>query len=1159
MNFITTLQNTEKYKSFLSNLSIKTPYKITGMNLGVKSSWFASFPFDSYDSTIIVTNSKEEEDFLSSFFENLNISFEIFPSLELSPYEEILTDVNIVDKQFQIIEKLLTKKIKVVLTKTKGLTQKLLSEKDLKENIITVRKGQVISPSKFVEELVRLGYNPTETLERKGDFSRRGGIINFIPLGYSTPVKIEWFDDEIELIREYDLLTKKAQNDIDLLTIYPTSKIMLPKIIPNNFKEGILKTMMEQIVKVYNLGFTKNAEDLRKKIEKDLNDIKNLTYTSALYGYFNFLYKDSASLLDFLPKNSVVVWSDFTAQNSFLKKLEETLEETLKNKLEKGFLLENTGKLFISLDELLKKSRNFIQIRLSNFNDMPNVNLQYSGTSLPPFNNKFEDLILYIKKLAKEEEKNTLIITAQPQRALTLLREKDCEAFYGHDYDLSTVKGKIFIEKGSVQKGFILNDINTIVVTDAELFGWSQRPVTKKSKDKKDNGIKITKVQDIKIGDYVVHHAHGIGQYKGLRTVEIQGRKREYFEIIYSKEDKLLVPIEQINLLSLYRGSSDVPPRLSKMGGVEWENLKSRIRDSVRNIAGELIALYAKRATAKGNSFMPDTEWQGQMEDAFPYDETPDQLTAILDTKADMEKDKPMDRLICGDVGFGKTEVAIRAVFKAIMSGKQVAVVAPTTVLSQQLYDVMHQRFSPYPIKMAIVNRFRSSKESKTIYEELKKGNLDLIVSTHKILMSVPDFFDLGLLVIDEEHKFGVAHKEKLKQFKASIDVLTMSATPIPRTLYMALSGARDISVIETPPKNRFPVITKISQYSAEVVKNAILHEMERGGQVYFLHNRVESLDRVHKDLKEMLPDVRIGVAHGQLPEHELENAMLDFNNREFDVLLCTTIIESGLDIPTANTIIIDQVQILGLAQIYQLRGRVGRSDIQAYCYMLYPNESVLTDEAKQRLQVISDISNVGTGYQVALRDMEIRGVGDLLGAEQHGNMINVGYDTYCEILEEAINELKPEEERTNHFAQNVVIDINLPCYIPDTWIEDYKYKMQVYRRLAVMNDLDLLEDLRSELRENYKDIPTYADNLLKIVKIRIMSSKLGIKNIKSIDKQIRVSHKIEEKKWRDFINKNSDLMRWQWSLTELITKAGASPEVDLSIIEKLISCFYKL
>ncbi|MBC7475258.1 MAG: transcription-repair coupling factor, partial [Candidatus Sericytochromatia bacterium] len=869
----------------------------------------------------------------------------------------------------------------------------------------------------------------------------------------------------------------------------------------------------------------------------------------------NYLYNDSASILDYLPANTNIIWTEFTSQNSVFKKFEDGLL-TLKDKYEKGLLLETKGDLYISANELLKKARNYIQIRFSSLNDMPNVNLQFAGTLLPAFNtaSKFDDLVTHIKRWVFEK-KHILVVSAQPQRSLTILRERDCNAVYGEIPDfINYPSGNIWVLRGELTKGFALPDLNLVVLTDSEFFGWTQRPVhKKKSTDKKDNGIRITKIQDIKTDDYVVHELHGIGQYKGLRVVDLEGKKREYFEIIYTKNDKLLVPIEQINLLSLYRGSNDAPPKLSKMGGAEWENLKSKVRDGVKEIAGDLINLYAARNQSRGYSFPPDTEWQGQMEDAFPYDETPDQLQAIMDAKADMERAKPMDRLVCGDVGFGKTEVAIRIAFKAVMSGKQVAILAPTTVLSQQLYDVLHQRFAPYPVKIAILNRFRSAKDSKQIYEDIKKGNLDIIVSTHRIIIKTPEFFDLGLVIIDEEHKFGVAHKEKLKQFKTNVDVMTMSATPIPRTLYMALSGARDMSLIETAPRNRLPIETKLLPYAKDVVRNAVLHELERGGQVYFVHNRIESLGKLHRELQEMLPDLRIGIGHGKLESHELEDVMLGFNNKEYDVLLCTTIIESGLDIPSANTIIIDLVHLLGLAQLYQLRGRVGRSDIQAYAYFLYPETLKLTDEARQRLQVIQEMSELGSGYQVALRDMEIRGVGDLLGAEQHGSVLSVGYDTYCQILEETINEMKPEDERTSNYVPTIIIDINVPCYIPDSWIDDYKYKMQLYRRLAIMQDLDLFDELRKELNTNYKNMPVVTENLLKVVKIRLLASKLGITSIKSAQKTLKIKFQLPEKEWRTIVNKNTDLIRWKWSLTEISTKSGTSPEADLNVLEKFL------
>lgn len=1158
-NLINTIKTTDKYKEFLDSLSVKNPYKISGLSAGSKCLWLSPLLQDKSKIFLIVCANKEEEDFFQTFLQYIDVEYDIFPSLEISPYEPIQTDINIVSKQYQVIENILNKRVKIVLTKTRALNQKMMSVNDLKKNIVTLRRSQELSPTKLTEELVRLGYNPNSSLERRGEFSRKGGNVSIYPIGYENPVRIEWFDDEIEVIKEYDIQTKQTKETIDLLTVYPVSKIAIPHNFDNKINDEIMQTLMAQIVKVYSKGLTKNAEELRKKVENSLINIKNFEYDEMLYTYFNYIYKEESSFLDYFPENTVMIWNEFTSQNSALKKFEETVKTPLDEKYSKGLLFETKGDLFIQLSEVLKKARNFIQIRFSTLNDMPNINLQFTGTLLPAFNstNKFDDLVSSIRTWSQHEDKTVLVVSAQPQRALTILRERDCNAVYGEEPDLNK-KGIVWVLRGELTKGFSYPDLKLVFITDSELFGWTQKQVKKKSKDKKESGIKIGKVQDIKIDDFVVHELHGIGQYKGLRTVELEGKKREYFEIIYAKNDKLLVPVEQINLLSLYRGSSDVPPRLSKMGGAEWENLKSKVREGVKDIAADLINLYANRNQATGYAFPPDTEWQGQMEDAFPYDETPDQLSAIQETKSDMEKDKPMDRLVCGDVGFGKTEVAIRAAFKAVMSGKQVAVLAPTTVLSQQLYDVMQQRFAPYPVKISVLNRFRSTKETNQIYEDIKKGNLDIVVSTHRIIMKTPEFFDLGLVIIDEEHKFGVAHKERLKQFKTSVDVLTMSATPIPRTLYMSLSGARDMSLIETPPRNRFPVETKLMAYSKEAIRNAILHELERGGQIYYVHNRVESLNKIYKDLTEMLPDIKIGVGHGQLPEHELENVMLGFNNKEYDVLLCTTIIESGLDIPSANTIIIDQVHLLGLAQLYQLRGRVGRTDIQAYAYFVYPENLKLTDEARQRLQVIQEMSQLGSGYQVALRDMEIRGVGDLLGGEQHGNVLSVGYDTYCQILEETINEFKPESERTSHFAPNVIVDMNIPCYIPENWIDDYRSKMQIYRRLAVMQDLDLIEELRKELKEDYKDIPNVTENLLKVVKVRILASKLGITNIKSINKLLKVNYKIPEREWRALVSQNADLMRWQWSLEDISTKTTASPESDLSLIEKTLNILLK-
>lgn len=1158
MNSITSiLRQDTNFNKIIEGLSPKTPYKITGLNHGAKSLILLNL-LKEKKSLFIITQSKEDEEMISSFLETFDIEVDIYPHFELSPYEQILPDTGMIHKQYKIIEKLLKNECKCLITNVKTLNHKILSSEDLKKNILTIRNETILSPEDLIKKLNILGYKNDYTLEKRGTFAKKGGALIINPIGHESAIRIDYFDDLIESIKEFDINEKKSFESIDLVTLYPVGKISIPEEINSNLTENIMKNTMDQVIKIYSKGQTKQAEELRKKSEELNRVLENYNYNEYTYSLFNLLYKNEASIIDYLNKDMNIIWSEFTSQSSILRKTEENIEKNYNEKIEKGLIQNFFGRLYIPAEDILRKVRNFPQIRFSSLPDMPNVQLHITGTSLPAFHNKFDDLIEYVKKSLNSNLK-VVVITAQPQRTLTIFKEKDCNSIY-KDY-LDNLEDKtVNIIKGSISKGFIYPDTNTIFISDSELFGWSQRHVKKKSKDKQqENGIKILKVQDINIDDYVVHELHGVGQYKGLRIVELEGRKREYFELIYQKGDKLLVPVEQINLLSLYRGSNDHSPKLSKMGGSEWETLKSRVKDSLKDITADLIKLYAERNSAKGFAFPPDTEWQAQMEDAFPYEETPDQLKAIMETKEDMENAKPMDRLICGDVGFGKTEVAIRAIFKAVMSGKQVAVIAPTTVLSQQLYDILHERFSPYPVKMAILNRFRTEKESKVIYENLKKGNLDIIVSTHKILLKTPDFFDLGLVVIDEEHKFGVAHKERLKQFKSNLDVLTMSATPIPRTLYMSLSGARDMSLIETPPKNRFPIQTKLSPYSKDLIQNAILQELERGGQVYFIHNRVESLGRVHKELTEMFPNLNIGIAHGQLPEHELENVMLGFNNKEFDILLCTTIVESGLDIPSANTIIIDLVHLLGLAQLYQLRGRVGRSDVQAYAYFLYPENQQLTDEARQRLQVIQDLSELGSGYQVALRDLEIRGVGDLLGSEQHGNVLSVGYDTYCQILEEAINELRPDDEKTSNFATNVIIDLNLPCYIPDNWIDDYRSKMQVYRRLAVVQDLDVLDEIRKELKTTYGEVPLVTDNLLKIVKVRILASKLQIKTIKAIHKEIKIQSKITEQDWKVYVNQDQNLIRWKWSLGDLITATTSSPDSDLILIEKLLSTLIDL
>ncbi|MBZ0187222.1 MAG: transcription-repair coupling factor, partial [Candidatus Obscuribacterales bacterium] len=711
--------------------------------------------------------------------------------------------------------------------------------------------------------------------------------------------------------------------------------------------------------------------------------------------------------------------------------------------------------------------------------------------------------------------------------------------------------------------GFVMADERLVSITDGEMFGLKRKPTVYR-RPLTDKGYeRFTSVSDLKVGDYVVHIKQGIGEFTGVQRITVDKQQREYLTIQYAGEDKLYVPVDQINLLSRYRGAGDHAPRLSRLGGAEWESTKKRVKRSVKQIAEDLVNLYALRAKQEGFQCVPDTPWQYEMEEAFPFEETPDQWKAIQDLKQDLESKKPTDRLVCGDVGFGKTEVAIRGIFKVVMSGKQSAVLVPTTILAQQHFNTISERFAPYPIRVGLLSRFRTAKEQREVVKRLATGECDVVIGTHRMLQKDIGFKDLGLVIIDEEHRFGVAHKEKLKQLRVMVDVLTMSATPIPRTLHMALSGTRDMSLINTPPTNRSPVKTFVGEYKLPLVRTAILHELERGGQIYFVHNRIDSIEQIYLELKALVPEARIMIGHGQMPERDLENVMLAFNSHEYDILLCTTIIESGLDIPNANTIIINEADKFGLAQMYQLRGRVGRSDVQAYAYCLYRPQKVLTEQAQSRLKAIREFTSLGSGYQIALRDMEIRGVGNILGSEQHGHMVSVGFELYCKLLGESIAELRGNPVASELDSQ---IDLNVTAFIPDHYIEDSEQRLIEYKRLADVTSEKELSFLLEEWKDRFGKIPDEALQLVKIIQLRLMASLAGVTQIRPDLQGIRMMVNYRLQQWLPIQNslpKNlgrltiykPGIAGGQGSSPYIIVKAeGASPEEQLDLIQELLN-----
>ena len=676
------------------------------------------------------------------------------------------------------------------------------------------------------------------------------------------------------------------------------------------------------------------------------------------------------------------------------------------------------------------------------------------------------------------------------------------------DYDIFDIN---FI-KNITSQGTEIQDGKILLLTDRELFNKRQKEVpSNRKRHYKEKAEYIESINDIKEGEYVVHSIHGVGVYKGLTKQEFDGQLKDYLTIEYANKDKLHIPAEQINMLCRYRGSGQVKPKLSRMGGSDWENTKTRVKKEVETIAYDLLRLYARRKMKTGIEFAPDSPLQLEMEDTFEYIETPDQLKSINQIKADMESPNPMDRLVCGDVGFGKTEVAMRAMFKAVTSLKRVAVIVPTTVLALQHYQTVSERFKPFGIDVELLCRFRSAKEKKETLKNLATGKCDVVIATHSLLQDNVIFKDLGLLVIDEEHRFGVRHKEKLKEFRENIDIISMSATPIPRTLYMSLSGIKDISVINTPPQNRLPIKTFVGEYNEQIVKNAIVNELDRDGQVFYLYNRVETIEEFKLELQKLVPNARIAVGHGQLSEKHLEDVIIGFDNHDYDILLCTTIIENGLDIPNANTMIIHEADKLGLAQLYQLRGRVGRSEKQAYCYCLYKKNKELSQEATERLKAIREFTTLGSGYRIAMRDVEIRGVGNILGTKQHGHMINVGFDTYCQLLEETVNELKGEKVKAN---KPTIVDINITAYIPDEWVGSGEQKMIEYKRLSDVKNETELDYIISEWKDRFSRIPEEVENLIKLIKIRLLATDCGITIIREAGNDIRVYSPFTPYEW---------------------------------------------
>ena len=984
---------------------------------------------------------------------------EFMPFQTLSMYETVNSNKYEYAKQINI----LSSKPDIVFTPIKTLLEKFPDETFFKINSFSIKIGNTIDTKGLAEKLVEFGYKRSVMVSDIGEFSIRGDIIDIFSLN-SNPVRIELWGDEVVDIRFFNNETQKSISKIKEINILPIYKFI------SNEKNKIPKELLNQLqedhyfegIEVYQSYFNDHLVSI---FEYFTDYIIIFDETSEIYSKYQFL--------------------DNNFENQYAENLKLALNYEIKEKNH------------ITFEEFIKQVASFQKIGMNNFIDSEMTDIiEFDAQPVKNFNANLQQIAEYIKENRNYE---TLIATDYQERVKEILAEK--EIF--HCKYMS----------GITSFGTISDECKFMVLTDRELFNKRSKEVTsEKKKYYKEQQEYIESINDIQVGEYVVHSIHGVGIYKGLTQQEIDGQLKDYLTIEYANKDKLHIPAEQINLLCRYRGSGSIKPKLSRMGGNDWESTKNKVKKAVESIAYDLLRLYAKRKMKTGIRFDKDSNWQIEMEEAFEYVETPDQMRAIEEVKRDMESDSPMDRLICGDVGFGKTEVAMRAIFKAITSGKQVALIVPTTILALQHYQTISERFKPFAMNVGLLCRFRSPKEQKETLKQMALGECDVVIGTHRLLQDGVKFKDLGLLVIDEEHRFGVRHKEKLKQLKENIDIISMSATPIPRTLYMSLSGIKDMSLINTPPKNRLPVKTFVGEFNDIAVKNAIIHEMDREGQIYYLYNRVETIEEFKHQLQKIVPNARIGIGHGKMNEHELEQVMLDFANYEYDILLSTTIIESGLDIPNANTIIIHDADKFGLAQLYQLRGRVGRCEKQAYCYCFYKKNKSITEEALKRLKAIKEFTTLGSGYQIAMRDVEIRGVGNLLGTKQHGHMINVGFDTYCQLLDETIKELQGETVENTIPA---IVDINVTAYIPDEWVGSSEQKMIEYKRLADVTNNQELDYIIEEWNDRFAKAPQPVENLIKLIKIRLSATEAKITIIRETSNDIRIYTPYTQPEWK--------------------------------------------
>ncbi|MEK9629013.1 MAG: transcription-repair coupling factor [Nitrospinota bacterium] len=1056
---------------------IRDPQREIGVEglRGSASAYFLSRlnQLDKGQPILIVTNDQNRGDALLEdlkyFFHYLNLDTQplCFPSWEILPYEQLSPLSEISGERLEILNRLGRGENLFVIASVESLMQTVVPKYVLKRNLFSFQKGDELERELLETSLADNGFLRASLVENRCDFSVRGDIVDFFPPGANNPIRIEFFGDTVESIREFDVFSQISINKLERIDILPVRDLCLSQ----SDIDGGLKKFLNRAEE---LGY---AESETKEIQEK---IENLGFFPGMEFLAPYFFDSRETIFDYLPTNTLIALDEPDSLLEKSQEYEQLIKSEFNHCLDNGRLAAAPDEFYLTSEEFFSRFKGFHgPIKLSSLKTTADdeISNYIEVKQIPQMAGNLDAFSDQVMKW-KNDDQNIVIVAptkGQIRRIHELMNEMDLEV----DVDL-----------GRLNQGFHFKSTNQVFIAEHEIFGRSHkhRHIRKSRSQSFQRGLK-----DLKKGDFLVHVDYGIGLYLGTKEIKTGMGGGEFLNIQYADDEKLYLPMEGLGFIQKYVGGTDVPPPLSKMGGIAWKRQKKKVKEAIQEMAGDLLKLYASRELAKGHSYSTNTMLVREFADSFEYEETDDQLKAIEEVENDLEKDKPTDRLICGDVGYGKTEVAMRAAFKVVLDKKQVAVLVPTTILAQQHLQTFQERFKEYPVNIDMVNRFRTAREQKNTLEKLKRGEVDIIIGTHRLLSKDVEFASLGLIVIDEEQRFGVKHKEKLKKLRNSVDILTLTATPIPRTLHFSLMGVRDLSVIETPPLDRLAVKTFIRKFDEEVIRDAIMREIDRGGQIFFVHNKIHSIPSIAELIRKLVPKARIDIAHGQLPEHQLEKVMKRFLDKETDVLLSTSIVESGLDIPSANTIIINRADQFGLAQLYQLRGRVGRYKHQAYAYLLIPGTGVLSNEARKRLSAMEELSELGAGFQLAARDMEIRGVGNMLGSDQSGHIASVGFDLYCKLVEDMVKDIRGEKVEP---GIEVEIDLLVKGFIPNDYVPDLNQRLDFYRRIQLAGDKNECAALSREITDRFGPYPEPVQKLLALIEIRIFCQQLHINKV---------------------------------------------------------------